>query len=450
VNSGAGRASRLNFLSASVCVDLAERLLLPDRPELPLGERARIMIASPYRPQTRLTNLMVRDQGLEREVLPGTAHTFQGNEAPVVIFDTVLDEPHFRAGLFVPDYNDGNGRLLNVALTRARRRLVVVGDFTWLHQKAHRHSILRQLADSLIEQYPLVSALDVIPTGFAARAAEAHERIIAGEDAPDAKRIVVTQDNYYRLLVRDLQRAHGRVVLYSPFLTPNRVGFLEPHLRALVERGVLTYVITKTLGERATGQQETVARIEQALADWGVRVLHKRHMHEKLVFIDEDILWSGSLNSLSFTDTQEVMERRLSRTLVDDYARVLRLDALIEAHQGATPTCPICGSELVAAEARGGDPFYWRCSVPDCYTRGIDQPAPQDGRIICARCGGPVEYREMPSGHYWRCTVDHRHRQRLIPSHLRLPRMREIFRPRELARLERALGVGPAQMRLTT
>jgi ATP-dependent exoDNAse (exonuclease V) beta subunit len=53
----------------------------------------------------------------------------------------------------VPDYNDGNARLLNVALTRARRRLIVVGDFTWLHQKAHRHSILRQLADHLRDDY---------------------------------------------------------------------------------------------------------------------------------------------------------------------------------------------------------------------------------------------------------------------------------------------------------
>jgi hypothetical protein len=30
-------------------------------------------------------------------------------------FDTVLDEPHFHAGLFVPNYNDGDSRLLNVA-----------------------------------------------------------------------------------------------------------------------------------------------------------------------------------------------------------------------------------------------------------------------------------------------------------------------------------------------
>jgi hypothetical protein len=443
----AGRASRLNFLSASVCVDLAERLLLPGRPELPLGERARILIASPYRPQTRLTNLLVRDQGLEREVVPGTAHTFQGNEAPVVIFDTVLDEPHFRAGLFVPDYNDGNGRLLNVALTRARRRLIVVGDFTWLHQKAHRHSILRLLADYLRERYPLVSALDVIPAGFAARAAEAHERIVAGEDAPDALRIVVTQDDYYRILVRDMHHAQSRVVFYSAFLTPDRVGFLEPHLRRLVERGIPTYVITKTIGERSPGQQATATRIEHAFADWGVRVLHKLRMHEKLVFIDDDILWSGSLNSLSFTDTQEVMERRVSRAVVEDYARILRLESLLAGYEGAPPTCPVCGGELVAAEGRN-DPFYWRCATTDCYTRSIDQPAPQDGLLPCGACGGTLEFRQMPSGPHWRCTVNNRHRQRVIRSHLRLPRMRELIPSRELAQVERDLEARGEQLRL--
>ena len=447
--STAGRSSRLNFLSATVSVDLAERLLLPGRPELPVGDRPRILIAAPYRPQTKLTTLFVRDQGLEREVVPGTAHTFQGNEAPVVIFDTVLDEPHFRAGLFVPDYNDGNGRLLNVALTRARRRLIVVGDFTWLRQKAHRHSILRKIVEQFCEQYPLVSAIDLIPAGFAARAAEAHQRIIGGEDAPDLKRVVVTQGDYYRLLVRDLEQAQSRVVFYSAFLTPDRVAFLEPHLRALTERGVPTYVVTKTLGERTGGQAATAERIEGALADWGVKVLHKLRMHEKLVFIDDDILWSGSLNSLSFTDTQEVMERRVSREVVKDYAHILRLEALLAVSEANANRCPVCGGELVAAEARGGDPFYWRCATPDCYSRSIDQPAPQDGLLPCASCGGALEFRQMPSGPHWRCTVNNRHRQRVIRSHLRLPRMRELIPRRELGGVERALHVRSEQLQLT-
>jgi hypothetical protein len=167
-------------------------------------------------------------------------------------------------------------------------------------------------------------------------------------------------------------------------------------------------------------------------------------MHEKLVFIDDDLLWSGSLNALSFTDTQEVMERRVSRAVVDDYARVLRLDALLAAHEAREDRCPVCGGELVAAEARNGDPFYWRCLIPDCYTRSIDRPAPREGLLPCASCGGPVEFKQMPSGPHWRCTVNNRHRQRVIASHLRLPRMRELIPRRDLARLERELAASPA------
>ena len=50
----------------------------------------------------------------------GTAHTFQGSEASVVIFDLVIDEPHWRVGLMINAYDENNKRLLNVAMTRAR------------------------------------------------------------------------------------------------------------------------------------------------------------------------------------------------------------------------------------------------------------------------------------------------------------------------------------------
>jgi hypothetical protein len=168
-------------------------------------------------------------------------------------------------------------------------------------------------------------------------------------------------------------------------------------------------------------------------------------MHEKLIFIDDELLWSGSLNSLSFSDTQEVMERRISRAVVNDYARVLRLDALLAAHETREDRCPVCGGELVAAESRNGDPFYWRCLVPDCYTRSIDRPAPRDGLLPCTSCGGPVEFRQMPSGPHWRCTRNNRHRQRVIASHLRLPRMRDLIPRRELTRLERHFAQAPGR-----
>jgi hypothetical protein len=134
------------------------------------------------------------------------------------------------------------------------------------------------------------------------------------------------------------------------------------------------------------------------------------------------------------------MERRVSRPVADDYARVLGLGALVAAHEAREDRCPVCGGELVAAESRNGDPFYWRCLVPDCYTRSLDRPAPRDGLLPCANCGGALEFRQMPTGPHWRCTANNRHRQRVIASHLRLPAMRQLIPRRDLARVKRELA----------
>ena len=55
-------------------------------------------------------------------------------------------------------------------------------------------------------------------------------------------------------------------------------------------------------------------------------------MHEKLVFIDDEVLWHGSLNPLSFSDTQ-ILERRHSKAVVEDYQRTLRLEELLGAYE---------------------------------------------------------------------------------------------------------------------
>ena len=116
--NNAGRTSRLNFLSATACVDIAEMLLLEERSEITSGH-PRILIAAPYRPQAKLINLLIREHKLELEVRAGTTHTFQGSEAPVMIFDLVNDEPHWKVAMFMASLSENFKRLLNVAVTRS-------------------------------------------------------------------------------------------------------------------------------------------------------------------------------------------------------------------------------------------------------------------------------------------------------------------------------------------
>ncbi|HEY6797831.1 MAG TPA: AAA domain-containing protein, partial [Kineosporiaceae bacterium] len=427
--------SRLNFLSAAVCLDLARAMLRPERLPLPPGDPPRMLLISPYRPHARLTELLIRDDHLVGEAVAGTAHAFQGSEADVVILDLVNDEPHWKVGMFNPKRDETTRRLLTVALTRARCRLIVVGDIDYIRKQSARAFLGSQFIPALLENAERVNALDIVPAHLSARVAAARSTGVGGLVEANHERLIVTQDRFFPLLVSDLNTARQRVVIYSPFITTNRLTELHPPLTATIDRGVPVFVVTKPLQDRSARDRSTYQDLQRHLEDWGVTVVPKRNMHEKLVFIDHDILWTGSLNPLSYSNTQEVMERRRSRAVADDYAKTLRLDDLLAGHQEKESSCPICGQPIVAAEGPG-DPFYWRCLTDHCHTRNIGQPPLTDGVITCRTCNAPLVFGSWGDKDVWRCTQNTRHRQQIARSHLKLPKMRALIPAQELKRLQ--------------
>ncbi len=433
-------SSRLNFLSATMCIDIVEHILNEDRKAFKENDKPRILIACPYRPHAKLLELLIREQELEGEVQAGTTHSFQGSEAEVVIFDLVNDEPHWKVAMFMPSLDEDTKRLLNVALSRARRRLIIVGDLEYISKCAKKAFLGAKLLPFLIERFPRVDALDIIKTGLAARAVRAQEIVYGGEIEPPKNRIVVTHENFFSYLRSDFSRARFRIVVYSAFITENRIAQLEPHIRAAIERGVRVYIVTKAHDDRSNREIQQYRMLENTLTDWGVVVVHKQRMHEKLIFIDDAILWEGSLNPLSFKDTQEHMERRESKAVFSDYAHTLHLNELIGEYDSGAPNCPICGKEVVACEGKD-EPFYWRCVEKDCYTRSIDQPSLQGGIINCNRCAGKVEYGQWGGKPAWRCVENRRHHQRIARTHLRLPKMRDIISSRDLKKLDKRFNI---------
>jgi len=421
-----GSRSRLNFLSATIAVDLAERLLRQDR-EPPKSGVARIIIATPFRPQGRLLTLLLREQGLEGEVIAGTVHSFQGSEAPVVIYDLVLDEPHRLAGLFAPDYDDGNRRQFNVGLTRARDRLFVIADFQFLEAHSKKAFLGQLLAE--LKGAPTVDAEDVVEVGLSARAAYA-QGLARGQLEPDgADRLAVTHQDFDTFFLADLAAAERRIVIYSPFITHNRLDTVGPQLRAAVERGVNVYVVTKTQEERPTGQAVAYRDLTDTLRRWGIQVIPKKAMHEKHVFVDDDVVWIGSLNPLSFRDTREIMERRRSRTVAADFRQTLQLDIALTAYEDGETACPICGSDMALAEGPRGT--FRRCVIAGCYSRGLAEPPLRGGKMACHTCGGELFYGAWGDKPAWRCRDNARHHMDLHPNHLRLPAMTALLSKKE-------------------
>ncbi|MGO8762561.1 MAG: AAA domain-containing protein [Desulfobaccales bacterium] len=439
--SRGNRASRLNFLSATISVNLAEKILKDDRPKMESGQDQRILMICPYRPHAKLLNLLIQDQNLDiNEVHAGTVHNFQGSEADLVILDLVNDEPHFRVGMFIPALDEMTKRLINVAVTRAKRRLLIIGDFDYIEKLAKKAFLGSRFIPFIKEHFPRIEAVDLVPYGLAALSAKAQSVIYGGEVEIDADRIVVTQENFYAILKNDITKAKEKVIIYSAFITIDRLSALEPSIRAATERGIRFYVITKALGDRNKHDLTTYRMLERTLENWGVIVIHKRNMHEKLLFIDDDIIWIGSLNTLSFSDTQEIMERRVSQTILNDYVHTLKLNELINEYKDGCPKCPLCGSEVVASEGNK-EPYYWRCVQENCYKRSIDQPPIEGGKINCPNCAGKVEYGEWGGKPHWRCVENRKHRQPVARTHLLLPEMRKGIPKKELKRLDEMFGI---------
>jgi RecA/RadA recombinase len=133
--------SRQNKVHAEVIVrllELAARVGLQD-----------VGVVSPYRQQTRAVRELVTGRlgkSAPRDLEVSTIHRFQGREKALVVIDTV-DAPPGRSWFLDERRNPDLPRLLNVALSRAREMLVVVGCVDGLRRTLPETALLNRIME---------------------------------------------------------------------------------------------------------------------------------------------------------------------------------------------------------------------------------------------------------------------------------------------------------------
>jgi hypothetical protein len=127
-----------------------------------------IGVVTPFRAQANLIERLLNDAGI-RSVEVGTAHTFQGGERDTMLFSTVVSRG-VRTGTV--GWLESQRNLVNVAVSRAKRRLVVFGNYGELRE--HGPNTLRALARAaqIPASAPAVSAGSYIQRLHAALTAQ--------------------------------------------------------------------------------------------------------------------------------------------------------------------------------------------------------------------------------------------------------------------------------------
>lgn len=100
-------------------------------------------IITPYAAQARLLRAMIQDEfkNEKKQISSATVHQFQGSERNVIVFDAVESYPSSKIGwLMSKDENNSVSRLVNVAITRAKGKFIVVSNNKFWQNKSEESS----------------------------------------------------------------------------------------------------------------------------------------------------------------------------------------------------------------------------------------------------------------------------------------------------------------------
>lgn len=129
-----------------------------------------------------------------------------------------------------------------------------------------------------------------------------------------------SDETFYKAFIRDVEKAHSRVIIESPFMTVRRLKSLETVLEATLNRGVRVIVNTRDPDSHEPMMREQALACLETLDELGIEVLYTGGLHRKIAIVD-DVLWEGSLNILSQNDSCEMMRRTASADAVKQMIR---------------------------------------------------------------------------------------------------------------------------------
>jgi len=156
--------SRYNEYHILCTIALAKQVLasLPQINAADATTQYRVGIATPYRPQAQRLQTALKEDKLTATIRAGTVHSFQGLEFEAVIFDTVESPPIYVSDLMAGGIGSDAMRLVNVAVTRPKHKLIIVANHTYLREKLGQRDTLL-LAVEEARKACVISALDVVP-----------------------------------------------------------------------------------------------------------------------------------------------------------------------------------------------------------------------------------------------------------------------------------------------
>ena len=367
--------SRVNILSGITAIDLAVDALKH-------GAKT-VGIITPYRAQARFLRGVLNSMNLDSAVISAaTVHTFQGNERDVVVFDFVDDNPLPLGVLLAtyeredPDDISEGERLLNVAMTRAKKRLLFVGNFEYLSKRSTEGSLLAFVLDKLMRD-KVVNTVQID---------DSKAKAYIGKNFPGLAIHHGLVDSTVPLL-RDIQESSEELRLVQPIKA--KLQFFK-------------YVLNKEVESSKDFKSLEMSLLQQKLKNTNLVTSDKSELFFWL--IDKKCLYVFDILGKKDPVSIRIGIPEIARTF--NYILPRKSSKLSgTGHREVDAHCAVCGGKMELKEMKGM--IVAQCADNQCIT------VPADGKIIeaileendqtCPICAGKIRVKKGRRGFFAGC-----------------------------------------------
>ena len=211
------------------------------------------------------------------------------------------------------------------------------------------------------------------------------------------------ETSFFERFAEDLNAASDSIFGLAPYFGEYRWPRIQPLIHAALARRVKVTLVTPPLSEAEN--RSYVEKVVKNLRDLVAVVVSASGVHGKDVIIDEEVIYTGSMNWSSSRGRSEEVHRihapeyaKLCLQLMQ--AKHIRQAAIHE--DGTLRVCPLCGWPVqVVNQRRQHGTWDFQaikvgCTNPDCegYLRNIDERAPFKDAPVC-KVDGRTKYRRV-------------------------------------------------------
>ena len=385
-------------------------------------------IITPYAAQMRLIRAMIKDYKSKNQtsITCSTVHQFQGSESDIIVFDSVESYPTTKAGYLMSKDLHSVKRLINVAITRARGKLINVGNSKfWLKEFANKKMhIYYQFISYLIEKQNVIRCNDNTLRNY-----------LSTLNTGNNIKIYLAQEDCIDILKKDFEAAENQIIISIP----------DGELKGDSDAVLNLIKDAEKRGVQILMKCNTYSALPE---EWKKYCVATENAYFPLVMIDGKTMWYGvplskgkfqikdrgyttvcdTLIRIKGENTIEMISSLSELSMKKNGISVTPLLPKVPDYTGYTNAgtvkvgqfsnwiakkefCPKCKHHLVITKGRTGK-YYLRCSGNNCdhtefITKEMINHYINMNNVVCPQDGGELRGKLGKYGVYITCSCGH-------------------------------------------